>query len=97
MYRRMKCSSTRAGVVPASRVLVMKRCHVSAVSAAVVRIVQSTFWAIGRILSAGAEDGVGGFENLPSAGLRDYLSGAVPVLNVSAALLEPGKVQCRAT
>jgi hypothetical protein len=40
------------------------------------------------IFSAGAEDRVGSFENLPCAGFRNRLAGAVPVLDVTARLVD---------
>src|SRR5690242_18879838 len=91
----MKRCSTAAGVWPACRAFSMNRWKRSAVSVAFSRIVHSDF-AIG-FLSAGAENRVGGLEDLAGAGLGDRLAAAVPMLDVSAAVFESEQAEGRAT
>src|SRR5688500_17781914 len=90
----MKSSSTRAGVLPASRVLVMSCCQSSAVTLLVVLIVQSTFSVIGwGLLSAGAQDAVGDCEYSLRSTFGESASGFEPVLQVTGAVLASWQVE----
>src|SRR5689334_16113006 len=91
----MKSSSTRAGVVPASRVLAMNCCHRSAVKPLVVRIVHSTFCVMGRwLLSAGLQDAVGACEYSLCGAFGESAAGLQPVLEIPGAVLASRQAEC---